>query len=59
MLRVAVSRHHQVVVVVPWPTGMTPPSEEPEEDDQRHDKTRQLYGVGVRTIRRHTLKREA
>ena len=28
-VRVAVSRHHQVIVVVPWPSGMRPPSSPP------------------------------
>jgi uncharacterized protein (DUF58 family) len=33
-VRVAVGRHHQVMLVVPWPSGMRPPSEEPEEEEE-------------------------
>jgi len=43
-VRVAVSRHHQVVVVVPWPTGMRPPSDEPEEDDDLTGTVHALLG---------------
>ena len=32
-VRVAVGRHHQVMLIVPWPSGMRPPSEEPEEQE--------------------------
>ncbi len=31
-VRVAVGRHHQVMLVVPWPSGMRPPEEEPQEE---------------------------
>jgi hypothetical protein len=30
---VAVGRHHQVMLIVPWPSGMRPPTEEPEEEE--------------------------
>jgi uncharacterized protein (DUF58 family) len=59
-VRVAVSRHHQVVVVVPWPSGMRPPAQEPEEED---DLTGSLPAViGRATTRRfhrayHRLRR--
>ncbi len=43
-VRVAVSRHHQVVVVVPWPTGMRPPSAEPEEGDDLSGTVHALLG---------------
>jgi uncharacterized protein (DUF58 family) len=32
-VRVAVGRHHQVMLVVPWPSGMRPPAEEPAEEE--------------------------
>ena len=34
-VRVAVGRHHQVMLIVPWPAGMRPPTEEPEPEQQR------------------------
>jgi uncharacterized protein (DUF58 family) len=33
-VRVAVGRHHQVMLIVPWPSDMRPPSEEPEEEEE-------------------------
>ena len=43
-VRVAVSRHHQVVVIVPWPSGMTPPSEAPPEEDDLTGTVHVLLG---------------
>jgi hypothetical protein len=33
-VRVAVGRHHQVMLIVPWPSGMRPPTGEPEEEEE-------------------------
>jgi uncharacterized protein (DUF58 family) len=40
-VRVALARHHQVIVVCPWPPGLPPPSNEPQPSDMR------LVGAGA------------
>jgi uncharacterized protein (DUF58 family) len=43
-VRVAASRHHQVVVVIPWPAGMRLPEGEPAEDVDLSGTLRVLLG---------------
>ena len=49
-VRVAVSRHHQVVLVAPWPAGMRLPAEKGPEDDESSGAVSAL--VGRATTRR-------
>ena len=49
-LRVAVSRHHQVMVVCPWPAGIEPPgaegsAEQPELPENSSDLVNMLRRV--------------
>jgi uncharacterized protein (DUF58 family) len=43
-VRVAVSRHHQVIVVVPWPAGMRLPEDEPEDEEELSGTLHALLG---------------
>ncbi len=43
-VRVATSRHHQVMLIVPWPDGMRPPTEEPEEKEDWSGRLPALLG---------------
>jgi uncharacterized protein (DUF58 family) len=59
-VRVAVSRHHQVVVVVPWPSGMRPPAEESTGDDDLTGSLNRVLGrAATRRFHRayHRLRR--
>jgi len=43
-VRVAVGRHHQVMLIVPWPSGMRPPSEESREEEEWTGKLPVILG---------------
>ena len=43
-VRVAVSRHHQVIVVIPWPAGMRPPQDEPADEEAPDGTLHALLG---------------
>ncbi|HVS37061.1 MAG TPA: DUF58 domain-containing protein [Gemmataceae bacterium] len=43
-VRVAVGRHHQVVLVVPWPSGMRLPEDEPSDAEAMSEKLPVILG---------------
>ena len=57
-VRVAVGRHHQVMLIVPWPAGMRPPTEEPEPEQQRTGRLPIILGrAATRRFHRGLLSR--